>query len=761
MAVGPELEALSIHVGSRTRRLSRRVRRRVHDTSVPILKAIAERTRSRHLFAIDFFGSVLAAIVALGLFLEVAQGDTAWPAYLWIIGIIVALRVAVDIALGLYGRSWRHASVGDMALIVFGAVSGTILAFALVSVIAELAPRPVAPLPGRTFWVAELFLAFAILAAPRFGIRAASDLQVRKGSRRGDEATATLLYGAGWAGVTLARSASRGNAAGVVPVGFLDDDPDLRGSRVAGLKVFGGIDALPRAIRVTGATSLLITITSASGEAVRAIVDAASARGLTVRTVPPVTDLLDGSLDASRIRNVRVEDLLRRPLAKEHTPSARDVFTGRTVVVTGAAGSIGSELARQVLALDPSRIALVDQAESPLYFVERELNDRVAERLAHGMGTDTAISAHLVDITDVQAVHRLFDHMRPDIVLHAAAYKHVPMLEDHPSKAVETNIGGTLSVLNAAEAMDVERFVLVSTDKAVWPSSVMGASKRVAEMMVADAARRLGRAYISVRFGNVLGSNGSVVPIFQDQLEKGQPLTITDPEMTRYFMTIPEASWLILDAAAIADAGGLFVLDMGDPVRIMDIARDLVQLSGRDPDTVPYKVIGLRKGEKLHEELFYDQEAVQPTTVPKVLRAESQVPPDHIREDARGLLSLTRRIDPAELSRVLHAYVRSAVEHDEGLWGIVETGGLTSEPLGTRPVIIVPVHGNGHSAGNGHAAGNGHDLEWIPGSGQGVVSRPLGAQPATAHDSTGGGTPSSWGDTVADGVASRTALPAD
>ena len=324
-----------------------------------------------------------------------------------------------------------------------------------------------------------------------------------------------------------------------------------------------------------------------------------------MRTVPPVTDLLDGTLDATRIRQVRVEDLLRRPLAKEHTPAAHDVFTDRTVVVTGAAGSIGSELARQVMALEPRHIALVDQAESALYFIEREIDDRVAQRRARGTVTDTVISAHLVDITDAQAVRRLFERCSPDIVLHAAAYKHVPMLEDHPSKAVETNIGGTMSVLDAAEAVGVERFVLVSTDKAVWPSSVMGASKRVAEMVVADAARRTGRPYIAVRFGNVLGSNGSVVPIFQDQLEKGQPLSITDPEMTRYFMTIPEASWLILDAAAIAESGGLYVLDMGEPVRIMDIARDLVRLSGRDPESVPFKVIGLRKGEKLHEELFY------------------------------------------------------------------------------------------------------------------------------------------------------------
>jgi FlaA1/EpsC-like NDP-sugar epimerase len=671
------------------------MRRSVHDAAVPVLKAMAGNARSRHLFTVDVLGTFVAAMAALVLYLSVLQGGLDWTVYLWIVGIIVATRVVVDIGLGVYGHSWRHASVGDMLLLAICAGAGTLLAFGIVSVVEVARPQSVVAIPGGTFWIAELFLSFTVLATSRFSIRAASDLQVRPRGRRAVEAKATLLYGAGWAGVILARSAARGETPDIIPVGFLDDDPELAGKRVSGLRVFGGLEALAKATRHTAATSLLITMPNAPGDAIRRIVEAANAQGLAVRTVPPVTDLLDGSLDATRIRQVRVEDLLRRPLAKEHTPAARDVFTDRTVVVTGAAGSIGSELARQVMALEPRHIALLDQAESALFFIEREMDDRVRERRGRGLPSDTTISAHLVDIADVQSVRRLFASLRPDIVLHAAAYKHVPMLEDHPSKAVETNIGGTLSVLEAAETYGVDRFVLVSTDKAVWPSSVMGASKRLAEMVVADTAARLRKPYITVRFGNVLGSNGSVVPIFQDQLEKGQPLTITDPDMTRYFMTIPEASWLILDAAAIADSGGLFVLDMGEPVRIMDIARDLVRLSGRDPDSVPIKVVGLRKGEKLHEELFYDQESVQPTAVPKVLRAEAPAPPEHVREDARGLLSVARQVPPAELARSLHAYVRASVESHEGLWGAMESGALGAEPLGTRPVVIVPIHANG------------------------------------------------------------------
>ena len=260
---------------------------------------------------------------------------------------------------------------------------------------------------------------------------------------------------------------------------------------------------------------------------------------------------------------------------------------------------------------------------------------------------------------------RLISDEKPDVIFHAAAYKHVPMMEEHPSDAVHVNIGGTLALLDAAVAADVGRFVLVSTDKAVRPSSVMGASKRVAEMLVADAARRTGRPYVSVRFGNVLGSNGSVVPIFQEQLEKGEPLSITHPDMTRYFMTIPEASWLILDAAALGANGDLFVLDMGDPIRIIDLARDLVRLAGRDPDTQPMDIVGLRPGEKLHEELFYESEHVEPTSVAKVMRAGSQSPPIRVRDDVLELLALATGGREDQLRTALITYAISAGEPRE------------------------------------------------------------------------------------------------
>jgi FlaA1/EpsC-like NDP-sugar epimerase len=297
------------------------------------------------------------------------------------------------------------------------------------------------------------------------------------------------------------------------------------------------------------------------------------------------------------------------------------------VLITGAGGSIGSELARQVSGLHPSKLVLIDRAEGPLYVIQREL-ELMAKR---GRGTDM-VSTHIANVVTTQTMMRLMYDEMPDIVFHAAAYKHVPMMEEHPSDAVHVNVRGTMTVLDAAEAAGVPHVVFVSTDKAVRPSSVMGATKRVAEGLVNDAARRTGNRYVSVRFGNVLGSSGSVVPIFQQQLEKGEPLTITHPEMTRYFMTIPEAVWLILDAAAIGASGDLLVLDMGEPVRIADLAQDLIRLAGRDPASVPIEYTGLRPGEKLHEQLFYADEDVRSTENSKVMLAAAHL----VRADIRG-----------------------------------------------------------------------------------------------------------------------------
>jgi FlaA1/EpsC-like NDP-sugar epimerase len=622
---------------------------------------LAARLRGRHLLALDLVAIVVASYVALAFRHDGFLGMDGVAPYLPILAILLTARTASNIWFGLYSRGWRFASVPDLTRIVAAVILGTGLSIVIVYPLTYATGGSLTAGFPRSFWIGELLLTLAALGGARFGIRAAWDWMPRSIPMAVVERRRTLFYGAGRTGVLMVKAAQRKPEAGVVPVGFLDDDSSLAGGLVASLHVFGDLSTLPHAVQATGAQSLLITMPSAPGSAIRRVVDAAMAIGLEVRTVPSVNDLLDGTLDAYRVRRVQVADLLRRPTGVEHSAAVREILHDKTVVITGAGGSIGSELARQVFTIGPRRLVLVDRAESPLYLVQRELEARRGHGLGHG-----ELRAHLANVASRAAMDRLIATEAPDIIFHAAAYKHVPMMEEHPSDAVHVNIGGTLALLEAAVAAGVERFVLVSTDKAVRPTNVMGASKRVAEMLVADAARRTGKAYVSVRFGNVLGSTGSVVPIFQEQLEKSEPLSITHPEMTRYFMTIPEASWLILDAAALGTNGDLFVLDMGEPVRIVDLARDLVRLAGRDPDTHSTDIVGIRPGEKLHEELFYDAERVEPTSVPKVLKAVSEQPPASVPADARALLAIATGGREEELRAALLDYVGTgSVRRDE------------------------------------------------------------------------------------------------
>ena len=614
---------------------------------------VARRLRARHLAVIDLIGIVVASYAALALHFEGLLGADAVFRFLPAILLILSVRTFSNVWLGLYSRGWRFASIPDVGRIGGAVVFGSLVSVAIYYGVGALGGTGLPEGLPWSFWPTEFLMSVTILGGVRFAIRAAHDWSPRPAHGVVTERRITLLYGAGRTGVLMARSAERNPSAGVVPVGFLDDDVTLRGRFVSGLRVFGGISQLPRAVALTGAQALLITMPSAPGSTVRQVVDAALALGLEVRTAPSLTDLLDGSVDAYRVRRVRVEDLLRRPIVMDQADAVTEIIADQTVLITGAGGSIGSELARRVFALGPRRLILVDRAESPLYLLQRELETR----RGHGNGSGE-LKIHLANVANRAAMDRLISTELPSIIFHAAAYKHVPMMESHPSDAMFVNVGGTLALLDAASAAGVERFVLVSTDKAVRPSSVMGASKRIAEMLVADTARRTGRPYVSVRFGNVLGSTGSVVPIFQEQLENGEPLTITDAAMTRFFMTIPEAAWLILDAAALGKSGDLFVLDMGEPVKIMDLAHDLVRLSGRDPDTQAIDIVGLRPGEKLHEELFYDEETVERTPNPKVLRAAADPPSEAIRDDVRRMMALATGETEELLRRVLLDYAR-------------------------------------------------------------------------------------------------------
>jgi FlaA1/EpsC-like NDP-sugar epimerase len=582
----------------------------------------ARKVRGRHLLLLDLTSIAIAIYLALWLRSDGSLEPVELIAFLPTALLPLAVRPIVNDRFGLYRRLWGHASVPDLTQILWAMVVGTTISLAIFTfVLIPLDVRSTAGFP-RSFWILELLLSLSFIGGTRFFIRALNDVgtTVRVGGAT-VSMTPALLFGAGRAGVLMARSARHEPRAGVHPVGFLDEDPARKGVTVDGLPVFGGLESLDEAIRRTGAKMLLITMPNASGPAIRRVMDRSLAAGLDVRTVPAVHELLDGSWDALRVRQVRVEDLLTRPQVTIHAP--------------GVASTIGSELARQVYSFGPKRLVLVDRAESPLYLIQRELELRRTDGRGSG-----ELSVHLANVASRAVISRLINETTPAVIFHAAACKHVPMMEEHPSEGVQVNVGGTSAVLNAAVEAGVPRFVLVSTDKAVEPSSVMGATKRLAEWLVADAAARTGRPYVAVRFGNVLGSAGSVLPIFQSQLEHGEPITITDPEMTRFFMTITEAGWLILDAAAIGQPGDLFVLDMGEPVKIVDMVNDLIRLSGRDIDTVPIRITGLRPGEKLHEQLFYDTEIVEHTDVERIFRVKDSAPPSDVRLRASRLLQL-------------------------------------------------------------------------------------------------------------------------
>jgi FlaA1/EpsC-like NDP-sugar epimerase len=612
--------------------------------------------RGRHLFLYDVVTTALAIVIAFAMRFDVNDiGATTGP-YLPAALLPLLTYPPVYIAFGLYRREWRYASVREMFAIAAAVTVGTGLTIVVFVVLA------VADVPGtqgfpRSIFLLEGLLNLALVGGGRFLLRASLDRRHLSNGR--DEATvSTLIYGAGEAGATVARLAARDPGARMRVVGFLDDDPTKHGSRMLGQRVFGDLDRLEAAASRTGAERLIIAMPSAPGSVIRRALEAGRSLGLDVRTVPPLYELVSGDVHLSRIRPVQVDDLLRREPIEIDMTAVANSLNGASVLVTGGGGSIGSELVRQILAIGPRQLAIVDHHEWGLWAIERE-----AAELGRSAGF-TQITAVLADIRSAASTDALMRRIRPDIVFHAAALKHVPMIERFALEGIHTNVVGTDNLLQACVAAGVPRFLLISTDKAVEPVSVMGATKRLAELLTLAAAHETGRSYAAVRFGNVLGSSGSVVPIFEQQLRDGVPLTITHPDATRYFMTIAEAVRLILQSAATAVTGEIYVLDMGKPIRIRDLADDLVRLSGADPAKVEYAYTGLRPGERLHETLFYDEETSEPTSNSGILRARASygMPrDDELRRVVQSLAATVRDQDETEARRILRGIVAPEV----------------------------------------------------------------------------------------------------
>jgi FlaA1/EpsC-like NDP-sugar epimerase len=527
------------------------------------------------------------------------------------IAFVVVGKLLVFWSFGLYHKLWRFTDGKDFEAIVRAVV---VASFALVVAFFLIPPR-VALDPPRGVIALDFLITLTLVAGARFVVRAVMERRfrgplARKGARE------VLIVGAGNGGQLVASELRRNPELGGVPIGFVDDDPRKAGVRIAGLKVEGTTDDLARVLDGAEPDEVIIAIPSAPGELRQKVVTACRAREIPVRTLPTVFELLSGGLNLMRqVREVQVEDVLGRDSMRLEIDRVGSYLSGEVVLVTGAGGSIGSELCRQISRVNPKRLILLDNAENNLFEIRRELEtDRHFTRTV----------AVLADVKDATRLREIFAEHRPAVVFHAAAYKHVPLMEENPVEAVRNNAVATRILSAAAGETGVKRFVLVSTDKAVSPATVMGASKTLAEWAVEAAQHRFEQTrFATVRFGNVLGSSGSVVPIFRRQIAAGGPVTVTDENMTRYFMTIPEAVQLIIHSGQLGRGGEVYVLEMGDPVRIVDLARKMIQLSGREPDRdVAIEIVGRRPGEKLHEELFNADERPRATGEDRILVAE-------------------------------------------------------------------------------------------------------------------------------------------
>jgi FlaA1/EpsC-like NDP-sugar epimerase len=586
----------------------------------------------------------------------------------WIIFVLaVLIRLPVYYLFRLYYRLWRYASTQELYVILSAGGTSSALIYAVNFGLFPLLNLPYCP--SRSIWALEGFLSIAFLGGTRLLLRLLQErlnmrdvMHLRKALEKPSK---VLIIGAGDSGAVILREIQGNPRTGLKVVGLVDDDPAKQYMHIHNVPILGNRHTIPHLVTHHEVDQIIIAMPTAPGKEIREIVTICEQVGIHPRTIPGIYELLDGKLKLSQLRDIEIEDLLRREPIYTDTASVHELLQGKRILVTGGGGSIGSELCRQILRCQPAELTLLGHGENSIFEIHNELL-REQSKLSYKTGNAndtlsggmlrTKLQAIIADVRFPERVLTVFEEINPEIVFHAAAHKHVPLMEMNPAEAITNNVIGTRNLLRAAQATNVDHFVMISTDKAVNPTSVMGASKRAAELLVHEAARNSGKPYVAVRFGNVLGSRGSVVHTFREQIKTGGPITVTDPEMKRYFMTIPEAVQLVLQAAVLGNGGEVFLLDMGEPVKIVDLARDMIELSGLEVGSdIDIVFSGLRPGEKLFEELFVTGEEYERTRHEKIFIASnaSKFVPAHLGEVVNALDVAAQRGDKAAIIRGL------------------------------------------------------------------------------------------------------------
>jgi FlaA1/EpsC-like NDP-sugar epimerase len=618
---------------------------------------VLTRLRNVYLMGFDLIGlAIIPAVAALIRVDDLAEVSSMANALIIYTAITVVLKLASYYATELYSQFWAYASAQEMVVLLIALAAGSALEVAVFygllhpfHFVPVKFPRsiPIISILLTTVWISgsRVTMRIAFMTANR------SETSVRK--RR------VIIAGAGVTGAMTAKELLANLQLGIIPVGFVDDDRVKLGRQISGVKVCGKLADLPSVIRLKNANEVIIAMPTAPGKVIRGVVQDCRTANVPYKTIPALYDILRGTAKVQEVRDVQLEDLLRRGIITTDNTSVMLMLNGSRVLVTGAGGSIGSELCRQIAGFRPAELVLLGHGETSIFGIMKELGEMQIPGVR--------IIPVIADIRDRERVDKVFRTYKPDVVFHAAAHKHVYLMQENMPEAITNNVLGTRNLVEVADRSNVSRFVMVSSDKAVNPTSVMGVTKRIAELVVQDYSRRSRRAYVTVRFGNVLGSRGSVVPLFKRQIAQGGPVTVTDPDVTRYFMTIPEAVQLVLQAATMGQGAEVFVLDMGEQLKVIDIARDLIRLSGYTEEEIEIKITGLLPGEKKYEELFYASDIVETTKHDKIMvcrGARTSEPPDltpihesKLQSVVSTLVEAARQESIPSITRLLHTLV--------------------------------------------------------------------------------------------------------